>query len=91
MEPSFITEREYADIFGENSDEEEFFGFAEDEVRSDVGFSDLASSYSDSDVVEEEQSGDEVGDVLGQNAWTRDLTDTDCPRISRRNRSNFSI
>ena len=78
MEPSFITEREYADIFGENSDEEEFFGFAEDEVRSDVGFSDLASSYSDSDVVEEEQSGDEVGDVLGQNAWTRDLTDTDC-------------
>eukprot|EP00795_Rhopilema_esculentum_P005704 gene5704-10953_t len=78
MEPSFITEHEYADIFGENSDKEEFFGFAEDEVRSDVGFSDLASSYSDSDVVEEEQSGDEVGDVLGQNAWARDLTDTDC-------------
>eukprot|EP00795_Rhopilema_esculentum_P011126 gene11125-20006_t len=42
------------------------------------GFSDLASSYSDIDVVEEEQSGYEVGDVLGQNAWTRDLTDTNC-------------
>ena len=55
-----------------------FFGFAEDEVRSDVGFSDLASSYSDSDVVVEEQRGDGVGDVLGQKAWTTDHTDTDC-------------
>eukprot|EP00795_Rhopilema_esculentum_P014922 gene14922-6061_t len=91
MEPSFVTEREYADIFGENSDEEEFFGFAEDEVRSDVGFSDLASSYSDSDVVEEEQSGDEVGDVLGQNAWTRDLTDTDCLEFQEETGSTFQF
>ena len=62
-----------AAIFGESSDEEEFFGFTDEELNinrnSDIEISDISSSgESDSDENKEEDR------VEGDQVWTRNLT-----------------